>query len=106
MTIGDFDEASPEVKEQIQGLRDMAVKVVPIGLGRPSVNKIKSIASGDDIAVIPTPGEEVKETKRVPLLIAQGMFHYNNIDDYCCWYFDHNPLRTYQDTVGFVLCSS
>lgn len=70
--MGDFDDASPEVKEEVQRLRDMSVKVVTIGLGLPSRNKLKNIASGDELIVLPKPGNEVKGSKIVPYYIAQG----------------------------------
>lgn len=86
MTVGDFDDASPEIKEEVQKLRDMSVKVVVIGLGLPSRNKLNNVASGIDIVVTPKPGDEDKTAKEVPYRIARGIikhFHMRRISYDC-----------------------
>lgn len=78
MTEGAFDENSPEFKNEIRKLRERPVKVIPVVItddpDKTDKNKLKAIASGENLVVLPKPGEEEKEGEKLPFTASEGWF--------------------------------
>lgn len=75
MTEGDFDENSTDIRYEVLRLRDKPVKIIVIAItNEPDEDKLKGVASGDNLVVAPKPGEETEEAKKVPFIAAQGWF--------------------------------
>lgn len=73
MTEGDFDENSKPIIDEIAKLREKPVKIIVVAImDEPDEDKLKVIASGDNLVVIPQPGEDREEAKKVPFIAAQG----------------------------------
>ena len=73
MTEGDFDEKSKAIMDEVSKLRDKPVKVVVIAItDKPDEDKFKVIASGNNLVVIPEPGGDKEEAKKVPFIAAKG----------------------------------
>ena len=65
------DKQSPELKKVVQELREKPIKVIVIALGGQP-DKLKDIASGDNLVVIPNTDKPTKEIASLPLLIFEG----------------------------------
>lgn len=73
MTEGDFDENSPEIKDAVSKLRDKPVKIIVVAItDDPDKDKLKVIASGDNLVVIPKPGKDTEEAKKIPFTATKG----------------------------------
>lgn len=76
MTEGDFDENSTEIRNEISKLRERPVKVIVVAItddpDKPDGDKFKVIASGDNLVVIPKPGNEEEEAEKVPFIATEG----------------------------------
>ena len=73
MTEGDFDENSKPIIDEIARLREKPVKIIVVAItDEPDEDKLKVIASGDNLVVIPEPGEDKEEAKKVSFIAAQG----------------------------------
>lgn len=73
MTEGDFDENSKPILDEIVKLREKPVKIIVVAITDvPDEDKLKIIASGDNLVVIPEPGEEEEEAKKVTFIAAEG----------------------------------
>lgn len=73
MTEGDFDENSKAIMDEVAKLREKPVKIIVIAItDKPDGDKFKVIASGDNLVVIPKPGGDKEEAKKVPFIAAKG----------------------------------
>jgi len=73
MTEGDFDENSKAIMEVVAKLRDKPVKILVIAItDEPDGDKWKVIASGNNLVVIPKPGGDKEEAKKIPFIAAKG----------------------------------
>ena len=77
MTQGVFDENSPVIRNEVTKLRNKAVKVIVIAItDGPGEDKWKIIASGINLIVIPEPGTDKKEAKKLPFTASKGWSIY------------------------------
>ena len=75
MTEGDFDENSTDIQYEVLRLSNKPVKTIVIAItDDPDGDKLKKVASGDNLVVIPKPGEDKDKAKKVPFIAAQGWF--------------------------------
>ena len=73
MTEGDFDGNSKPIIDEIAKLREKAVKIIVIAItNEPDEDRLKVIASGDNLVVIPKPGGDKEEATKVPFIAAEG----------------------------------
>lgn len=73
MTQGDFDENSKAITDEVAKLRDKPVKIIVIAItDKPDEDKLKVVVSGDNLVVIPKPGGDKGEAKKVPFIAAKG----------------------------------
>ena len=73
MTQGDFDENSKDIMDEVAKLRDKPVKIIVIAItDEPDEDKLKVVASGNNLVVIPKPGGDKEEAKKVPFIAAKG----------------------------------
>jgi len=81
MTVGDCDENLPEIKDEIDKLRERPVKIIVVAIRdepvKPAEDKCKDIASGNNLLVMPKLGNEEKEAEKLPFIAAQGWFNLN-----------------------------
>ena len=73
MTEGAFDENSKAIMDVVAKLREKPVKVIVIAItDEPDGDKWKVIASGNNLVVIPKPGGDKEEAKKIPFNAAKG----------------------------------
>ena len=79
MTEDNFDENSPEIKNEISILRDRPVKVIVVVIAddpdKMDEKKFKAIASGDNLVVIPKPGDDEKEGEKLPFTATKSKLY-------------------------------
>ena len=78
LTEGGFDETSGDIKYEVFRLRDKPVKVIVISItDEPDKDKLKGVASGDNLVKTPKPDKDTDEAKKVPFIAAQGWLVYH-----------------------------
>ena len=77
MTVGDFDENSADLKEEIGKLREFPVKIIPVLIAdtpdKKKKNKLKVIASADNLPVVCLPHNAREKAREVPFKASQGL---------------------------------